>query len=115
RGGCRPGTIRCYRWDAVLPPDDDVQRAVTEAVTGIIALDNTLVVAGHLGAWPAEVLVVEVEPAVHEFGETLSPALAAVLDEVCDLVVTLATEPGAASALPRLPLGGRVPASAETP
>ena len=77
--GRRPGTVTAYRWDGVLPGDEEIQRAVTEAVTGVIALDNTLVVARHFGALPDEIVVVEVEPAVHEFGDTFSDAVGRVV------------------------------------
>ncbi|HEU4367925.1 MAG TPA: hypothetical protein VFV05_06835 [Methylomirabilota bacterium] len=104
--GRAPGTVTAYRWDGVLPGDDEIHRAVTEAVTGVIALDNTLVVTRHFGALPDEVIAVEVEPAVHEFGETFSDAVAGVFDVVCELVVALATDPGAVARLPRAALGG---------
>src|SRR5690349_5848379 len=61
RPGRRPGTVTAYRWDGALPPADEIQRAVAEGVTGVIALDNTLVVAAHFEALPPEVLVIEVE------------------------------------------------------
>src|SRR5512145_379016 len=99
--GRGPGTVTAYRWDGVLPGDDEIQRAVTEAVTGVIALDNTLIVTRHFGALPDEVIVVEVEPAVHEFGDAFSDTVVAVFDGVCDLVARLAVEPGMAERLPR--------------
>ena len=34
--GRPPGTISAYRWDRVLPSDEEIQRAVTDAVTGVI-------------------------------------------------------------------------------
>jgi hydrogenase maturation protease len=101
-----PGTVTAYRWDGVLPGDEEIQRAVTEAVTGVIALDNTLIVTQHFAALPDEVVVVEVEPAVHEFGETFSDAVADVFDSVCELVASFTTQAGAAARLPRAPLGG---------
>ena len=113
--GRAPGTVTAYRWDGVLPGDDEIHRAMTEAVTGVIALDNTLVVARHFGALPDEVVVVEVEPAVHEFGETFSGAVAAVVDAVCELVAGLATDPEAPRRLPRAPLGGPVAAGLRAP
>jgi hypothetical protein len=79
---------------------------VTEAVTGVIALDNTLVVTRHFGGLPDDVVVVEVEPGVQEFGETFSDAVAPAVDRVCDLVMTMVTDPQAATRLPRTPLGG---------
>jgi hydrogenase maturation protease len=110
-----PGTVTAYRWDGALPGDDEIHRAVTEAVTGVIALDNTLVVTRHFGALPDEVVVVEVEPAVHEFGDAFSDAVAGVFDGVCELVARLATEPDAAARLPLAPLGGPVAASLRVP
>jgi hypothetical protein len=79
---------------------------VTEAVTGVIAVDNTLVVARHFGALPEDVVVVEVEPAVHEFGDTFSDVIARQLETVCSLVRTYATDGTAVKRLPRAPLGG---------
>jgi hydrogenase maturation protease len=110
RDGRAPGTVAAYRWDGVLPPDEEIQRAVTEAVTGVIALDNTLVVARHFGALPDEIVVVEVEPAVHEFGDTFSEVVGRQLDRVCELVRVLATRADAVEQLPRTPLGGASPA-----
>jgi len=100
------GTVTAYRWDGVLPPDDEIHRAVTEAVTGVIALDNTLVVTRHFGGLPEEVVVVEVEPGIQEFGEELSESVAAVMDPLCDLVITIANDAEAAGRLPRAGLGG---------
>jgi hypothetical protein len=110
RDGRAPGTVAAYRWDGVLPPDEEIQRAVTEAVTGVIALDNTLVVARHFGALPDEVVVVEVEPAVHEFGDAFSEVVGRQIDGVCELVRVLATRADAVEQLPRAPLGGASPA-----
>jgi len=104
--GRAPGTVTAYRWDGVLPVDDEIQRAVTEAVTGVIALDNTLVVTRHFGALPDEVVVVEVEPAVQEFGDTFSEIVGRQLDGVCELVRLLATRADDVEQLPRAPLGG---------
>lgn len=105
--GRRPGRVTAYRWDGRLPPDEEVQRAVTEAVTGVIALENTVVVAGHFGALPEDVVVVEIEPAAHEFGETFTAAVATAIARACRLVTRLALSPEAAAALPRAGLAGR--------
>lgn len=99
--GTRPsGSVSAYRWDGGMPPDEEVQRAVTDAVTGIIAVDNTLVIARYFGALPDDVIVVEVEPETHEFGAAFSFAVSSVFDQVCELVWSLATDDGAAARLP---------------
>jgi hydrogenase maturation protease len=113
REGRLPGTVTAYRWDGVLPPEDVIQRAVTEAVTGVIFLDNTVLVTGYFGVLPADVAVVEVEPLVHEMGDAFSAPVAAIFDDVCGLVTTLATDADAVAALPRAPLGGGAPRRAE--
>jgi hydrogenase maturation protease len=80
--GRRGAEVRYYRWDGVLPDAEEIQARVAEAVTGVIDLDNLLVVTGHFGALPPEVFVVEVQPVATEFGMEPSPAVAAVLPEV---------------------------------
>ena len=86
--GRRPGTVAPYRWRRSLPPPDEVQARVAEAVTGVISLDNVLVVCGALGGLPEDVRVVEVEPADEGWGEGLSEPVAASLPEVIEAVWT---------------------------
>lgn len=104
--GRQPGTITTYRWDRQLPSDEEIQLAVTDAVTGIIFLDHTLVVTRHLGALPDQVVVVEVEPLVEAFGAPMSAPVAEGLDTVCDLAVRYAADAEARAALPLCALGG---------
>jgi hydrogenase maturation protease len=106
RRGRPPGTLTAYRWDGLLPDPTDVHRAVTEAVTGIIDVDNTLIVAKQFGALPARVAVVEVEPLVEAFGEPLSRVVDAACARACDVVVAIACDPHRFDALPLHPLGG---------
>jgi hydrogenase maturation protease len=84
--GREPGTVTAYRWDGLLPADDEVQARVSEAVTGVISLDNTLVVCGALGGLPGDVRVVEVEPASQDWGQELSPQIEERLPEIVEAV-----------------------------
>jgi len=104
RGDRAPGTVSCYRWDGVLPSSEEIQDAVTDAVTGIIALENTLVITRYFGALPPEVVVLEVEPATQEFGAALSEPVRAVLDRVCEMVKCFATDDAAVARLPVRPV-----------
>ena len=104
--GRPPGTTCVYRWDRVLPSDDEIQRAVTDAVTGVILVDNTLVVTEWMRALPEDVIVIEVEPVAHAFGEAMSPEVAAAYVEVKALVMRLAQDDAACRALPVHPFGG---------
>jgi hydrogenase maturation protease len=86
--GRTPGTVTSYRWDGRLPEDEEIQARVSEAVTGVISLDNTLVVCGALGGLPDDVRVVEVEPTSEDWGEELSPEIEERLPEIVEAVWT---------------------------
>jgi hydrogenase maturation protease len=80
--GREPGTVTAYRWDHVLPSDKEIQQRVSEAVTGVISLDNLLIVTEAFGAFPEDVRVVEIEPADEGWGEGFSPVIEAKLGEI---------------------------------
>lgn len=101
RDGRAPGRVDAYRWDGALPSAQLIQQAVADAVTGIISLDNTLVVAGHFSALPPRVAIVEIEPRDHEFGTALSPGVALAVETAIDIVRALTSDNGAFEALPR--------------
>lgn len=113
RRGYSPGTVTTYRWDGVLPDPLEVHAAVTDAVTGIIHLDNTLIVTRQMQALPTRVAIIEIEPQVEAFGEPLSPVVERAAATAADLAVSIAGAPGRFEALPLYPLGG--PAVATPP
>jgi hydrogenase maturation protease len=84
--GRAPGAVEAYRWDGTLPPPEEIQERVSEAVTGVISLDNLLVVCGAFGGLPADVRVVEVEPADEGWGEGFSAEVERRLPEVMEAV-----------------------------
>ncbi len=104
--GRAPGTISAYRWDHALPSEEEIQRCVVDAVTGVILLDNTLVVVEWMQALPEETIVIEVEPLEHAFGDEMSPAVAEAYTEVRRLALHVATDEAAGRALPVRPFGG---------
>lgn len=59
--GLAPGTVSCRRWAGGVLDTLAVQRRVFEAVTGVIGLDNLLIIGAHFGVWPAELITVEVQ------------------------------------------------------
>ncbi|MBW3577278.1 MAG: hypothetical protein KY462_05985 [Actinobacteria bacterium] len=62
--GRESGRVYRWRWDGTLPADEEVLARLREAGAGVIDLDHLLVVAGHLGALPQDVVVIELEPVV---------------------------------------------------
>jgi len=81
-----PGTIRRYQLDLSPPDDDEVQDRLSEAAMGIIDLDHTLAVARYYGEFPADTIVIEVEPADDSFGLGFSEVVEATVEPVLDLV-----------------------------
>ena len=90
--GRAAGSISVYRWTGPLPDETEIQARVGEAVTGVISLDNLLVVAGFFDTLPREVLVVEVEPQDEGWGEGFSPVIEGARSEVLAVVRQLACE-----------------------
>lgn len=85
------GTVTLRRWRGRLPAAEEIQVRVTEAVTGIISVDNLLVIGEHFGIWPVEVLIVDVEPGPEVPGETLTPAVEFAVPGILDMVRRAAT------------------------
>jgi hydrogenase maturation protease len=77
-----PGTLHCYRWEHQLPPVDEIQARVAEAMMGVISLENLLVIATYFGTLPRDVVVIEVEALDDTWGEGLTPVVEAVLPQV---------------------------------
>ena len=89
RRGRPAGTVDVYRWDRVLPDRDAIQERVAEAVTGVISLDNLLIVTHALGELPEDVRVVEIEPGEEGWGEGFSQVIEERLDDVLEAAWTL--------------------------
>ena len=91
--GRQPGQIYCYRWDGSLPDHEEIQMRVSEAVTGVISLDNLLIVGGYFGIWPLNVVVVEVEPRDEDWGPAFSEPVRAALTPLIKTVQRAALDP----------------------
>ncbi|MBA3776263.1 MAG: hypothetical protein H0X11_07455 [Betaproteobacteria bacterium] len=62
-------TVTCRRWAGGALDATEVQRRVFEAVTGVISLDNLLVIGAHFGVWPEELYTVEVQATEHSWSD----------------------------------------------
>lgn len=82
RGDRPAGTICRYCPTGVLPDPYEIQLRVGEALTGIISLDNLLVVSRAFGALPRDVEVLEIEPADSGWGDGLSTPLQSAVPKV---------------------------------
>ena len=59
--GLATGTVSCRRWAGGILEVSAVQRRMFEAVTGVISLDNLLVIGAHFGVWPPSTFTVELQ------------------------------------------------------
>lgn len=73
--GLDAGAVTCRHWMGGELAPLAVQDRVFEAVTGIISLDNLLVIGEHFGIWPAEVITVEAQLADSTFGDLVMSEL----------------------------------------
>ncbi len=60
--GKAPGEISQYCWQQPVLSNAKIQDRVAEAVTGVISLDNLLIITSALGVLPKNTIVTEVEP-----------------------------------------------------
>jgi hydrogenase maturation protease len=90
--GREPGQIDTYRWQGALPDADEIQQRVGEGVSGVISLDNLLIVGQYFQALPPEVIVVEVEPADTGWGLGHSALMEARLPTVLTTVWRVALD-----------------------
>lgn len=63
-----PGRVRAYRWTGGSLPAAAVQERVYEAVTGIVDIENTLMIGEHFGVWPSQCFTVEADLPADGFG-----------------------------------------------
>lgn len=79
--GRTPGTLAPYAWVPRELTPDAVQERVAEAVTGVIGLENLLIIGQWFGVLPADTWVIELEPVETDWGSDPSATGAARMDE----------------------------------
>lgn len=80
------GGVYRYKWNHQLPEADEVQARVAEAVTGVISLENLLIIATYFNKLADDVVVIEVEPADEGWGEGLTPEVEAAIPIVVEKI-----------------------------
>jgi hydrogenase maturation protease len=89
-----PGRLYRFR-PGPLPPAEEVQQRVGEALTGVISLDNLWMICRAFAVLPDDVEILEVEPADEGWGEGLTPDVERAADRAVEWVRhTVAQEPG---------------------
>ncbi len=63
-----PGMVQAFKWAGGSADEAEVQERVYEAVTGIVDLENTLMIGEYFKAWPDECYTVEADYQANTFG-----------------------------------------------
>ncbi|HXG85187.1 MAG TPA: hydrogenase maturation protease [Pyrinomonadaceae bacterium] len=84
--GREPGTLEVFQWNEPQPSADEIQASIGEAVTGVLSLENLLIVCQHFGVFPKDVTIIEIEPQNDEYGLEFSPVVASKVGEAIELV-----------------------------
>ncbi len=126
-----PGRIHAHRWVGGTLPEQVIQERIYEAVTGIVDIENTLVIGDHFGIWPEACFSIEVDMQADAFGrmviadnedwaddrslkEHLGFSPQGMIDEIADHVVGLVNNADAGASLPPKSVSDLAPISAFT-
>ncbi len=66
------GDITIFKWKGGLPSETQIQACVGDAATGVISVENLLVIGEYFKIWPKELYLVDVEPGPEVAGEQLT-------------------------------------------
>ena len=86
RPGRKIGDITIFKWEGKLPDDEMIQRCIGDAVTGVISVENLLIIGEYFKIWPTETFFVDVEPGPEQAGENFTEE---VQQAIPDLILTL--------------------------
>lgn len=90
------GEFTVYRWMGGLPDEVMIQACIGDAVTGVISVENLLIIGEHFKIWPDEVFVIDVEPGPEQAGEEFTPEVKEIIPEVISSIreISFANDPG---------------------
>lgn len=80
------GDVTLFKWMGKSPNEELIQRCIGDAVTGVISVENLLIIGEHFKIWKGETFLVDVEPGPEEAGEGFTEE---VQQAIPDLILTL--------------------------
>lgn len=83
------GDISIYQWLGQLPSEKQIQACVGDAATGVISVENLLVIGEYFKIWPKEVFLVDVEPGEEQAGEHLTAEVDEKIPEILRILEEL--------------------------
>lgn len=80
------GQIDVFKWMGKLPDEEQIQACVGDAATGVISVENLLVIGEYFKVWKDEVYLVDVEPGPEVAGEQWTQEMQ---DAIPDIISTI--------------------------
>ena len=90
RKGRPIGQIDVFRWLGNLPDEEQIQACVGDAATGVISVENLLVIGEYFKVWKDEVYLVDVEPGPEVAGEKWTPDMESAIPDIISTIKKLA-------------------------
>ena len=90
RIGRKIGQIDVFKWMGTLPDEEQIQACVGDAATGVISVENLLVIGEYFKVWKDEVYLVDVEPGPEVAGEQLTKEMQDSIPEIISTIKRLA-------------------------
>ena len=92
RPGRKIGDIDIFQWNGGLPSETQIQACIGDAATGVISVENLLVIGEFFKIWPKELYLVDVEPGPELAGEYLTDAVQRKVPEVLRILRKIVLE-----------------------
>ena len=80
------GHIDVFRWKGGLPDAGMIQACIGDAVTGVISVENLLIIGEHFKVWPDETFIVDVEPGPERAGIEFTAEVQAVIPDFINTI-----------------------------
>jgi len=90
REGREIGELDIFKWGGTLPDEEQIQACVGDAATGVISVENLLVIGEYFKVWKDEVYLVDVEPGPEVAGEDITPEMEEKIPEIISVIRSLA-------------------------
>ncbi len=94
RKGREIGEISLFKWKGKLPDEEQIQACVGDAATGVISVENLLVIGEYFKVWKEEVYIIDVEPGPEIAGEKWTEDMENVIPDIISMVKQLAHNGG---------------------
>ena len=89
RRGRSIGDITVCKWNGKLPDEEQIQACVGDAATGVISVENLLVIGEYFNVWQDEVYLVDVEPGPEVAGEKWTVEMEAAIPDIISTIKRL--------------------------